>query len=274
MARAAASRPAGRLRGAGEGGEHRGVRGRSRGAPPPERPRFSLGRGRSRQGQRLALPAPHRHRPGPPGPGTALGLRLSAAARGERPGPAATPASASSPSVPCLLPPPGGRPAARTGRAGGRAWLKGVAGGEVWRRSPGAWALREHHGGAGRVAGPRPAAPAVARARRPGRRLAHLQGRLRAAGGDRSVERGRGGAGKEGRDAAAGSGPTGARSPLGRARSLRRSHPALQRRLLQTLSVRLRAAPGGGGSCQSPPRPARCGSVEAPLFCGASSLQP
>lgn len=80
----------------------------------------------------------HRHRPGPPGPGAAIGLRPSAAARGERPGPAATPASASSPSEPRLLPPPGGRPAARAGRAAGTARLKGVAGGEVWRRSSGA----------------------------------------------------------------------------------------------------------------------------------------
>lgn len=179
MARAAAGRHAGRLR--GEGGERRGARGR-----------FSLGPGAP--GDTASLCRRRTDAAWGRGPRLRAGLHLSAAALGERPGPPATPASASSPSVPCLLPPPGGRPAARAGRAGGRARLKGVAGGEVWRRLSGAWAPRQHHGGAGRVAGPRPAAPAGARARRPGRRLAHLQGRLRAAGGDRSVERGRGGA--------------------------------------------------------------------------------
>lgn len=76
------------------------------------------------------------------------------------------------------------------------------------------------------------------------------------------MERGRGGAevGREGRDAAAGSGPTGARSPAGRARSLRRTHPALQRRLLQTLSApsgRPRGAVAPAGTRRAPPGAAR-----------------
>lgn len=79
-------------------------------------------------GDHRALPAPRTDTGrGPPGPTAAL--PLPSAARGERPGPAAAPASASSPSVPCLLPPPGGRLRGEGGREGARP--KGVAGREV-----------------------------------------------------------------------------------------------------------------------------------------------
>lgn len=75
-------------------------------------------------------PAPSARR-GPPAAARPL---LGGAGRAERPGPAAAPASASSPSVPCLLPPPGGRLRGAGGREGAAercCWkgsLKKVAG--------------------------------------------------------------------------------------------------------------------------------------------------
>lgn len=80
--------------------------------------------GRRRRG-REAPPGPPEGAPGPCEGGAgrappAAQPLLPSAARGERLGPAAAPASASSPSVPCLLPPPGGREGARPKGAAGR----------------------------------------------------------------------------------------------------------------------------------------------------------
>lgn len=229
-----------------------------------------------RRARGLAVPRLHRRARASPSGGDAS-CRRHAAARGRR----ARPPLSLSPQRRGAsgrgrrrrppLPPPPRCPASSlrraagcaAGRAGGREGVrpKGVAGRQVSRRSSGAWALRQHHGGAGRVAGPRPAAPAGASACRSGRRLAHLQGRLRAAGGYRSVER------ESAAEGAAGWRQGMPRQPADRLRAYRRSspagwgsltaamRPALQWRhrcrLLQTLSARQRAggaAPGGGGS--------------------------
>lgn len=102
------------------GGEHRGARGRSRGAPRPERPRFSLRRGRVK-GPRLALPAPTPT----PTPSGAAGPRRRDRAPSLRSG-AGRAAGAGGDARLCLLPlgaappPSAGRAAGCAGRAGGR----------------------------------------------------------------------------------------------------------------------------------------------------------
>lgn len=118
--RAPAALPAARLADARGGGRQR-----AREPPGQRTPGESSGRSPRAGDARERSPAPSARR----GPAAAARPPLGGAGRAERPGPAAAPASASSPSVPCLLPPPGGRLRGAGGREGARP--KGVAGREV-----------------------------------------------------------------------------------------------------------------------------------------------